>query len=61
MTSEKVQNTVQGIIDFCKKIDAQVRVDGIESKEMFDLLNKMGTDQFTGSYFGEAMKEKQIN
>ena len=61
MTSEKVQNTVQGIIDFCKKIDAQVRVDGIESKEMFDLLNKMGADQFTGAYFGEEIKEKQIN
>lgn len=61
MTDEKVQNTVQGIIDFCKKIDAQVRVDGIESKEMFELLNKMGADQFTGSYFGDEIKEKQIN
>lgn len=61
MTSEKVQNAVQGIIDFCKKIDAQVRVDGIESKEMFDLLNKMGADQFTGEYFGNEIKEKQIS
>lgn len=61
MTSEKVQNAVQGIIDFCKKIDAQVRVDGIESKEMFDLLNKMGADQFTGEYFGDEIKEKQIS
>lgn len=61
MTSEKVQNMVQGIIDFCKKLDTQVRVDGVESKEMFDLLNKMGVDQFTGSYFGEPMKEKQIS
>lgn len=61
MTSEKVQNMVQGIIDFCKKLDTQVRVDGVESKEMFDLLNKMGVDQFTGPYFGEPMKEKQIS
>lgn len=61
MTSEKVQNAVQGIIDFCKKIDAQVRVDGIDSKEMFDLLNKMGADQFTGEYFGDEIKEKQIS
>lgn len=61
MISEKVQNMVQGIIDFCKKMDVQVRVDGIESKEMFDLLNKMGADQFTGVYFGEPMKEKQIS
>lgn len=61
MTSEKVQNAVQGIIDFCKKIDAQVRVDGIESKEMFALLNKMGADQFTGEYFGDEIKEKQIS
>lgn len=61
LVSEKVQNMVQGIIDFCKKIDTQVRVDGIESKEMFDMLNKMGADQFTGTYFGEPMKEKQIS
>lgn len=61
MESEKVQNRVQGIIDFCKKLDTQVRVDGIESKEMFDLLNKMGADQFTGPYFGEPMQEKQIS
>lgn len=61
MTSEKVQNMVQGIIDFCKKLDTQVRVDGVESKEMFDLLNKMGVDQFTGPFFGEPMKEKQIS
>ncbi|MCQ2483967.1 MAG: EAL domain-containing protein [Clostridia bacterium] len=61
MTSEKVQNMLQGIIDFCKKLDTQVRVDGVESKEMFDLLNKMGVDQFTGPYFGEPMKEKQIS
>lgn len=61
MTSEKVQNMVQGIIDFCKKLDTQVRVDGVESKEMFDLLNKMGVDQFTGPYFGEPIKEKQIS
>ncbi len=61
LTSEKVQNAVQGIIDFCKKIDAQVRVDGIDSKELFDLLNKMGADQFTGEYFGNEIKEKQIS
>lgn len=61
MVSEKVQNMIQGIIDFCKKLDTQVRVDGVDSKEMFDLLNKMGVDQFTGPYFGEPMKEKQIS
>lgn len=61
MTSEKVQNMIQGIIDFCKKLDTQVHVDGVESKEMFDLLNKMGVDRFTGPYFGEPMKEKQIS
>lgn len=61
MISEKVQNTIQGLIDFCKKIDTQVRVDGVDSKEMFDLLNKMGVDQFTGSYFGDYMKENKIS
>ena len=52
---------MQGILVFCMKIDAQVRGDGIVSKDMFDLLNKMGADQFTGAYFGEEIKEKQIN
>jgi len=61
LESEKVQNMIQGIIDFCKKLDTQVRVDGVDSKELFDLLNKMGVDQFTGPYFGEPMKEKQIS
>lgn len=61
MVSEKVQNTVQGIVDFCKKLDTQVRVDGVESKEMFDMLNKMGVDQFTGSYYGDYQKEKKIS
>lgn len=61
MTSEKVQNMIQGIVDFCKKLDTQVHVDGVDSKEMFDLLNKMGVDRFTGPYFGEPMKEKQIS
>lgn len=61
MVSEKVQNMIQGIIDFCKKLDTQVHVDGVESKEMFDLLNKMGVDRFTGPYIGEPMKEKQIS
>ena len=59
--NEKVQNTVQGIIDFCRKIDTQVIVDGIESKEEFDLINKMGADRFSGPYFGEFIKDKQIN
>lgn len=61
LTSEKVQNTVQGLIDFCKKIEVQTIVDGIESKEVFDLLKKMGADRFRGPYFGEFVKEKQIS
>lgn len=61
MNSEKVQNTIQGIIDFCHKIEVQARVDGVDSKEMFDLLKKLGADQFTGPYFGDLIKEKQIS
>ena len=61
MISEKVQNTIQGIIDFCHKIEAQARVDGVDSKEMFELLKKLGADQFKGPYFGDFMKEKQIS
>ena len=61
MTSEKTQNMVQGIIDFIHKLEVHARVDGIESKEMFELLKKMGADQFKGPYFGDLIKEKQIS
>lgn len=61
LTDEKVQNTVQGLIDFCKKIEVQSAFDGIDSKEVFDLLKKMGADRFRGPYFGEFIKEKQIS
>lgn len=61
MQSEKIQNRMQGLVEFCRKLDTQVRVDGVDSKEMFDLLNKMGVDQFKGPYFGEPVSEKQIS
>ena len=42
-------------------VDTQVIVNGIETKEVFDLINKMGADRFSGPYFGEFVKDKQIN
>lgn len=58
--SERAQNIVQGIIDFTKKIETQVTVDGINSPERAELLKKMGADRMKGSLYGKPIKEKQI-
>lgn len=58
--SERAQNIVQGIIDFTKKIETQVTVDGITTPERAALLKKMGADRMKGSLYGKPVKEKQI-
>ncbi len=59
-TSERTQNIVQGIIDFVKKVEAQVTVDGISTEERAALLKKMGADRMKGSFYGGYIKENQI-
>ena len=60
MTDEKVQNRVQGIIDFCKKIETKTKFDGVDSEEKANLLKSMGADQMMGSFYGKPISEKQI-
>ena len=42
LESERTQNMIQGLIDFCKKIEVETIVDGIDSQEKADLLKKLG-------------------
>ncbi len=60
MTEEKVQNRVQGIIDLCKKLETQVKFDGVDTEEKATLLKSMGADQMAGALYGKPISEKQI-
>ncbi len=60
MTNERTQNMVQGIIDFVKKLETQIKVDGVDSEEKAKLLRSMGVDQMKGELYGKPILEKQI-
>ncbi len=60
MESERTQNAVQGIIEFAKKIETKVKIDGIDSEEKAELLRKLGADRLKGSLYGKPILEKQI-
>ena len=57
---ERAQNMLQGLIDFARKIGAQTRMSGVDTKEMADLLKTMGVDQMYGKFYGGPRKESQI-
>lgn len=58
---EKVQNKVQGLIDFCQKIETQTRIDGVDSEKKALMLKAMGADQLKGPFYGIEMSEKSIS
>ena len=60
LESERTQNMIQGIIDFCKKIEVETRVDGIDSEEKAEMLKKLGVDQLKGPFYGKPVSEKGI-
>ncbi len=60
MTEERVQNRLQGIIEFCKKIEAQTRIHGVDSEEKAALLRTLGADQMLGELYGKPMAERTI-
>lgn len=60
MESERTQNMVQGLIDFCKKIEVETRVDGIDTAEKAEMLKKLGVDQLKGPFYGKPISEKSI-
>jgi EAL domain-containing protein (putative c-di-GMP-specific phosphodiesterase class I) len=60
LENERAQNVVQGIIDFAKKIETKVKVDGVDNEEKAALLRAMGVDQMKGPYYGKPIAERQI-
>jgi len=61
LTEERSQNMLQGLIDFAKKLNMQVKVNGVDTQELADLLRLMGVDQMKGKLYGEAISEKKIS
>ena len=60
MTEERVQNRMQGIIEFCKKIEAQTRIHGVNTPEQAALLRTLGADQMLGDLYGKPIAERSI-
>ena len=60
MDDERVQNRLQGIIEFCKKIEAQARIHGVDSEEKAKLLRTLGADQMQGPLYGKPIAERSI-
>ena len=57
---ERVQNRLQGIIDFAKKIGAQTRVHGVADEELAKMVRTLGADQMTGELYGKPCAERSI-
>ena len=60
MEDERVQNRLQGIIEFCKKIESQARIHGVDTEEKAKLLRTLGADQMQGTLYGKPIAERSI-
>ena len=60
-SDERAQNMLQGIIDFAKKLDTRIKVNGVDSQQQADLLRLMGADQMKGALYGTPILEKSIS
>ena len=60
MDDERAQNRLQGIIEFCKKIESQARIHGVDTEEKAALLRTLGADQMQGALYGKPMAERSI-
>lgn len=61
LSDERAQNMLQGIIDFAKKLDTRIKVNGVDSQQQADLLRLMGADQMKGALYGTPILEKSIS
>lgn len=60
MEDERAQNRLQGIIEFCKKIESQARIHGVDTPEKAALLRTLGADQMQGPLYGKPQAERSI-
>ncbi|MEE5988719.1 EAL domain-containing protein [Ligilactobacillus equi] len=53
--SQRSQDIVTSVVDMAKKLGIHVLAEGVETKEQFDFLRKIGCEQVQGYYFGAPM------
>ena len=44
---------VKAIVEFSKKLNIKLIAEFVHNKEVFDVVKKLGIDEFQGYYFGE--------
>jgi diguanylate cyclase len=53
LTNEKYYNITKALVALIKKYDLKIIAEGVETKEQFELLKRIGCDYFQGYYFSK--------
>jgi len=62
LTPEKPsQYVITAILTLAKSMDIELIVEGIETKQQFEILKELGVKYFQGYYFAKAQPAKQLN
>ncbi|MDA3731991.1 EAL domain-containing protein [Niameybacter massiliensis] len=59
-SSNKYLNIVKNINDIAHLLGMEVIIEGVETKEQFDVLNNMGCDYFQGYYFSHPVTLEEL-
>jgi len=52
---------VKAIVEFSKKLNIKLIAEFVHNKEVFDVVKKLGIDEFQGYYFGEPQNKLRCN
>lgn len=58
--NDKYISMISAISNFVKSLDAELVVEGVESKEYYDFFKLLDFDLIQGFYFSKALKEKEF-
>lgn len=58
--SRKQKHIVEGITQLAHNLRIEVTAEGVESKDQYDYLKKVGVDKIQGWYFDKAMKPQEL-
>jgi diguanylate cyclase (GGDEF)-like protein len=62
LTPEKPsQYVIKAILTLAKSMDIELIVEGIETKQQFEILKELGVKYFQGYYFAKAQTAKELN
>lgn len=61
MASKKDTSIVQTVIDFAHNLEITVVAEGVEDRETFDQLKRMGCDMIQGFYISRPVTEDDVN